>query len=67
MRNPDRIYKFLQTLTEAWSTSPDLRFGQIFENIKRYSGKSDLFYIEDEELEQLIIDFFDLEALHNVK
>lgn len=61
MRDINRIPKVLSLLEAGWSKAPDLRLGQIFENIKRYSGKADLFYIEDEDFEQLIKDYFDLE------
>lgn len=61
MRDPNRIYEFIKVLTEAWSNNPDLRFGQIIENIKRYSNKSDLFYIEDEDMLQIIKEYFDLD------
>ena len=61
MRDPNRIYEFIKVLTEAWANNPDLRFGQIIENIKRYSNKSDLFYLEDEDMLQIIRDYFDLD------
>lgn len=61
MRDPNRIHNLLNLLKTGWAKVPDLRLGQIFENIKRYSGKQDLFYVEDDELEQLIKDYFDLE------
>ena len=60
MRDPNRIPKLLKLLEEGWSKVPDWRLGQLFENLKRASGKSDLFYLEDEDLEQLVIDYFDL-------
>ena len=63
MRDPNRISKVLGLLKTGWSKVPDLRLGQIFENIKRYSDKADLFYLEDEDFEQLIKDYFDLEDL----
>ena len=48
----------MELLTQGWTRVPDWRFGQLIENIKRYSGKEDLFYIEDDEMEQIIKDFF---------
>ena len=60
MRNPDKIPYIMSLIARGWQTVPDLRIGQIFENLKRYSGKDDLFYIEDGEFIQLIIDYFDL-------
>ena len=61
MRDPNRIYEFIKVLTEGWANNPDLRFGQIIENIKRYSNKSDLFYLEDEDMLKIIKDYFDLD------
>ena len=60
MRDPNRISEILNLLEAGWSKIPDLRLGQIFENIKRYSEKEDLFYTEDEDFEQLIKSYFDL-------
>lgn len=48
-------------LQKGWEKVPDWRFGQIIENFKRYIGKDDIFYIEDEELKQWLIDYFDLD------
>ena len=58
MRDPKRIPKFLALLQEYWEKVPDWRFGQLIENIKRFSGKSDLFYLEDDEFEQLLKNYF---------
>lgn len=64
MRNPDRIPYIISLIAQGWQKVPDLRIGQIFENLKSYSGKGDLFYIEDDEFIQLIIDYFDLDQPH---
>lgn len=61
MRNPNRIPYIMSLIAQGWQKVPDLRIGQIFENLKRYSGKDDLFYMEDDEFIQLIIDYFDLD------
>ena len=61
MRNPERISEIITLLSTVWEKVPDWRFCQIIENIKRYSGKSDLFYVEDEEFERLIVEYFDLD------
>ena len=61
MRDPNRIPEIMKLLETGWKQVPDWRFCQLFENLKRYSNKSDLFYLEDEDFEQLIKDFFDLE------
>lgn len=61
MRDPNRIAKILALLGAGWYKVPDYRLGQIFENLKKYSGKEDLFYLEDAEFEKLLINYFDLE------
>lgn len=64
MRDPNRIYRLLNILAQGWSQNPDLRLGQLFENLKVYSGKTDLFYMEDDEFEQLIINYFNSGVKH---
>jgi uncharacterized protein YihD (DUF1040 family) len=61
MRDPNRIDTILTLLQQGWAKVPDWRFGQLIENIKRYIGVDDLFYVEDDKLIEKIIDFFDLE------
>lgn len=61
MRNPERISEIITLLCTVWEKVPDWRFCQIFENLKRYSGKDDLFYMEDDEFIQLVIDYFDID------
>ena len=65
MRDPNRIDYFLKRLGECWKKVPDWRFGQLIENLKRYIGVDDLFYIEDDKMIEKIIDFFDLEENAN--
>ena len=65
MRNPNRIYEILNLLRRGWEKVPDWRLGQLIENLKRYISVNDLFYIEDDELVEKIIDFFDLEESPN--
>ena len=60
MRNKYRIVNLLTLFATGWSKVPDMRFGQIIENLKKCSAKEDLFYLEDDEMEKLIIDYFDL-------
>jgi hypothetical protein len=62
MRDIDRIPKIMALLEEGWKKVPDWRFGQLIENLKRYIGVQDLFYIEDDKLEEYIKNYFDLEA-----
>lgn len=60
MRDPNRIKPFLETIEKCWSKVPDWRFGQLIENLKRRLDIKDLFYIEDEELEEAIKSIFDI-------
>lgn len=62
MRDPNRIPQILSLLARGWSQMPNIRFGQLIENLKRYIGKEDIFYIEDDDMIQHLIDYFDLEA-----
>lgn len=66
MRDPERIPRILSLIAEGWKKVPDWRAGQLIENLKRYSGKEDLFYIEDDELARLIIEYFKLNEASNV-
>ena len=61
MRDPKRIPEILKLLQECWENVPDWRFGQLIENLKRYIGSADLFYIEDDKLVQYIKEFFRLD------
>lgn len=67
MRDKYRIVNLLTLFATGWSKVPDMRFGQIIENLKKYSGKEDLFYLEDDEMERLIIDYFDLGSTTKVE
>ena len=62
MRNPNRISEVLMMLQQGWEKVPDWRLGQLIENLKRYIGIDDLFYIEDDEMTKKIVDFFDVEG-----
>lgn len=61
MRDPKRIRKFMERLTQVWESVPDWRFGQLIENIIRGNGISfmKLFYMEDEEFLKLLDNFVD--------
>ena len=61
MRDINRINRIMSLLQDGWEKVPDWRLGQLFDNIRRYMNKSDLFYVEDEDIEQAIIDYFDLD------
>ena len=58
MRDPKRIPAFLALLQICWEKVPDWRFGQLIENFKSFSGKSDLFYLEDDKFEKIIKEYF---------
>lgn len=61
MRDLNRIQKIMTLLQWGWQKVPDWRFGQLIENLKRYIGVDDLFYVEDDKMIEKIIDFFDLD------
>jgi len=50
MRNPKRIKHILKKLEEVWKLYPDWRLGQLLFNI---GDGSDMFFIEEEEWEEL--------------
>ena len=62
MRDPNRIPEIMALLQRGWQKVEDWRFGQLIENLKRYIGVDDLFYIEDNEMTEKIKDYFDLEV-----
>ena len=64
MRDINRIDEFCKEIALHWKNFPDLRFGQILENIKSYYGKEDFFYIEDDEFIKLFTNYFNKEN-HN--
>lgn len=58
MRDTNRISRLMKMLESYWLMVPDWRFGQLIENLKRFSGKADLFYMEDDKFEELLKNFF---------
>ena len=58
MRDPERINDFCEKLSEYWHMYPDFRFGQIIENIKSSNGISDIFYVEDNKMMEMIERYF---------
>lgn len=53
MRDLNRIPRLLRSLAIVWCRNPDLRLGQLIENVSRgtYGGpQRDVFQIEDDEL-----------------
>ena len=59
MRDISRIPRMVESLERLWIKFPDWRIGQLIENIKSFSEKEDLYYMEDDEFEKLIQDFYD--------
>lgn len=57
MRDPKRITPLLTELEKQWKRFPDWRFSQLIENIKRFYGVNDLFFIEDDKMLELIKNF----------
>jgi hypothetical protein len=63
MRDPYRIARVIDKLTQAWSRYPDQRFGQLLFNIgyfkiaDQYGHMADPYFNEDERLEELIDKF----------
>ena len=57
MRDINRIEPFMNELTEIWRTVPDWRFGQLIENFKTCEQIDDLFYMEDSEMLEKLIQF----------
>lgn len=56
MRKKERIDPFLQKFGELWKEYPDLRFGQLFQNVAHLSN-IDPFYLEEWQFEDLIKEF----------
>jgi uncharacterized protein YihD (DUF1040 family) len=52
MRDPNRIPRVLDLLEKVWKEVPDLRLGQLIENIARDMGWNDAYYVEDDDLEK---------------
>ena len=57
MRDPERIPEILDKLKEVWEEYPDLRLGQLIDNVV---GRSPwpLFYIEDKDLVEKVKKFY---------
>ncbi len=53
MRDPGRIPRSLEKLRALWHAYPDMRLGQLVENlaVSYKLSPPDLFYIEDEDME----------------
>ena len=62
MRNPNRIKPFCNRLRKYWEEEcPDWRFGQMicnFIGFCRSMNQQDIFFIEDDEMKELLDKFF---------
>ena len=55
MRNQERLDTFYDELKRIHKTYfPDWRFGQLVENLRRFSRAGDLFYYEEENFLELL-------------
>lgn len=55
MRDINRIHPLLENIEAIWAKHPDLRLGQLL-SCAIPEGK-DIFYVEDDELLKLLVDF----------
>ena len=53
MRDPNRIPKMTEKLRALWMAYPDLRLGQLVNNLAP-AGRNDAYYVEDDALEEEI-------------
>ena len=60
MRDMNRIPRIMELLERCWLKAPDMRAGQLIENIRDFSGIDDLFYIEDDSFETLLKEFYEM-------
>lgn len=67
MRNPNRIKPFLETIEKCWAKVPDWRFGQIIANMQRAYNIPDLFFIEDDKLEEIFKDYFQIDTEEKIR
>lgn len=60
MRDKNRIRPFCEELARLWEQKPDLRFGQIIASLPYVNKRSsDMFYLEDDEMTEVIHRHFD--------
>lgn len=61
MRDPNRIDKFCDELKTIWHQVPDWRFGQFMVNMDQIIHihyDKDMFYIEDDNMLEIMKDYF---------
>ena len=66
MRDINRIEPFLEILLKFWKQHPNLRFGQIVQIFKE-NCKTDLFYLEDDKILEIIEDLIKGEGYMDTK
>lgn len=64
MRDPDRIVDVLAQLLITWQEFPDMRLGQLLVNV---TGKSDVFYVEDDVLMDELREFLETSKTHKAR
>lgn len=62
MRDPKRIERMIEQLESAWHALPDMRLGQLVLNVTRAANTSDLWNLEDDQIEQLLDSFTKLKV-----
>lgn len=60
MRDPKRIPKILQRLRKVWEAYPDLRLGQLIENVFPNTSmiQRSSYYKEDEDFMKILEEFY---------
>ena len=53
-RDPERIISILSKVHEVWNRWPDMRFGQLLIALDVAHEGTDIFYIEDDVMEEKI-------------
>lgn len=54
MRDRDRITMIVTKLKELWRGYPDLRFWQLVEMLRAWTGVEDPFDLEDDEIDRIL-------------
>ncbi len=54
MRDPKRIQRISEKLILVWAAHPDMRLGQLLENLKGHNVNIDTFQVEDDHMEMQI-------------
>jgi uncharacterized protein YihD (DUF1040 family) len=63
MRDPERIPKILEEVEKIWMQNPDLRLGQLINNLGKDGS---IYYLEDEALMKRMRRFY-IEGKHPYK